>query len=712
MATSANVQVAVRCRPFNDREKGKQATRIIKMDKKTTTIHNPTPGGGAKEHTYTYDRSFFWDTKSEEIYSELCRPLLEKSMEGYNATVFAYGQTGSGKTYSMTGTEEDPGVIPLMHQDMFHRIEAAPPNVQFLVTVSYLEIYQEVIYDLLNPSGMEMKVRQHPQLGIYVEGLAELVVRNEEDIARLQEQGNKVRKMAATEMNHSSSRSHSVFTIQIEQKDSESTTSQGFRAKINLVDLAGSERADSTGAEGERLKEGAAINKSLSALGNVINSLADSKKRGGHVPYRDSKLTRILQESLGGNCLTVMLAMVSPADVNYGETLSTLQYANRAKNIQNVSKKNEDENTRIIRELREEIARLRESLNRGGGIGPSHDEVLRMEGMIEDLQMAKRQTWDEKEKLSSMYEDERRKNLASRGILDWVMDTLKKENKEVHEKLQKLAKEKDQLGTEYKEKRKFVDDIKDDLQNKINEYSKFDKSESQKPEAKQLVAQIHVVKERLKKENEELKELKKKIRDVQDKIKAQKEDAEAHATFLQGNRELREMIERDEREKVERENKAFLADELDKMKLEIEQEKAELKLRVVQEGAEINAEQLAKAEMELIELRAQKSMMALQIQTLEQEKQRYKTSLEEAYKRQKDALEIQQLQHFQAFRCYREAFEDQKRMLEQRYRGLLEEAIQDAIYVSKSNNELQMENAQLRKDAAILKDKLSLAGID
>jgi hypothetical protein len=153
---------------------------------------------------------------------------------------------------------------------------------------------------------------------------------------------------------------------------------------------------------------------SLSALGNVINALADPKKRGSHVPYRDSKLTRILQESLGGNCLTVMLAMISPADVNHGETLSTLQYANRAKNIQNVSKKNEDENTRIIRELREEIARLRQSLAQSGGGGPSHEEIMKMEGMLSDLQVAKRQTWDEKEKLSAMFEEERRKNLASK----------------------------------------------------------------------------------------------------------------------------------------------------------------------------------------------------------------------------------------------------------------------------------------------------------
>jgi chromosome segregation ATPase len=294
-------------------------------------------------------------------------------------------------------------------------------------------------------------------------------------------------------------------------------------------------------------------------------------------------------------------------------------------------------------------------------------------------------------------------------MLDWVMDTLKKENKEVHERLQALGNEKDKLAAEYKVKRKEVDDIKEDLQAKINEYSKYDKTEAQTAEAKQLVSEIHKVKEKLKRENEEMKIIKQQIKEVQEKIRSQKEDAEAHASFLAGNRELREMIERDEREKVEKENKMFLSEELDKMKLEIEQEKAELKLRIVQEGAEINSEQLAKAEMELIELRAQKSMMVLQIQTLEQEKKRYKDALDDAYKRHKDAMEIQQLQHFQAFRSYREVFEEQKLVLEQRFRGLLEDAIQDAVFLATTNSELQQENDQLREEVAGLKEKLSMA---
>eukprot|EP01137_Pigoraptor_chileana_P006205 Opistho-2@50302 len=339
-ATSENVKVAVRCRPFNGREKERSAVCSVRIDGKSTTLVNPdATDKQQKEHTFTFDHSYFWDTEQSRVYGDLGAPLLKKALEGYNATIFAYGQTGSGKTYNMTGMPDSPGIIPLMNKELFDIIGAAPPNMRYLVTVSYLEIYNEKIYDLLNPSERELKVRQHPQLGIYVDGIAELVVKSHEDIQTLQEQGNKVRTVASTNMNLVSSRSHSIFTMKIEQKDMNNLSNQGLNAKVNLVDLAGSERADSTGATGERLKEGAAINKSLSALGNVINALADPKKLSGHVPYRDSKLTRILQESLGGNTLTVMLAAISPADINFDETLSTLQYANRAKNIQNTQRK-------------------------------------------------------------------------------------------------------------------------------------------------------------------------------------------------------------------------------------------------------------------------------------------------------------------------------------------------------------------------------------
>ena len=348
--TATNVKVAVKYVPFIDKES--LSNMDVPVWWRWIDYKNPS---GSEATTFTYDHSYFQDATSSTVYKGLGQPLLEKALEGYNTTIFAYGQTGSGKTYCMTGSEEEPGIIPLMSNTLsLHLLYSN----KFLITVTSLEVYEEVIlYDLLNHHGKDMRIRQHSQFGIYDEGLAELVVRNGSDIARLQEQGNRVRKIAATEMNHGSSRSHSVFSLHIKQRDTNDANDQGLKAKVNLVDLAGSEGADATGAQGKTLKEGAASNKSLSALGDVTN-VADPKKKGQHVSYRDSKLIRILEESLRRNTLTVMLVMVSPSDYNYRESLSTLQFANRAKNIKKTTRRNENENTRLIRELQAEISVL------------------------------------------------------------------------------------------------------------------------------------------------------------------------------------------------------------------------------------------------------------------------------------------------------------------------------------------------------------------
>jgi kinesin family member 1 len=249
-------------------------------------------------------------------------------------------------------------------------------NVSCTVEVSYLEIYNERVRDLLNPSTKgNLRVREHPSTGPYVEDLAKLVVRSFPEIENLMDEGNKARTVAATNMNETSSRSHAVFTLTLTQKrhDVETSMSGEKVAKISLVDLAGSERATSTGATGARLKEGAEINRSLSTLGRVIASLADistGKKKNAQVPYRDSVLTWLLKDSLGGNSLTAMIAAISPADINFEETLSTLRYADSAKRIKNHAVVNEDPNARMIRELKEELAQLRSKLSGGsGGVG-------------------------------------------------------------------------------------------------------------------------------------------------------------------------------------------------------------------------------------------------------------------------------------------------------------------------------------------------------
>lgn len=352
------------------------------------------------------------------------------------------------------GYGEEAGVIPKICQNMFERITEfqKDKNLTYTVEVSYLEIYNERVRDLLNPATKgNLKVREHPSTGPYVEDLAKLAVRSFQEIEHLMDEGNKARTVAATSMNETSSRSHAVFTLTVTQKrhDVETRMDTERVAKISLVDLAGSERATSTGATGARLKEGAEINRSLSTLGRVIAALADlsmgKKKNMSMVPYRDSVLTWLLKDSLGGNSLTAMIAAISPADINFEETLSTLRYADSAKRIKNHAVVNEDPNARMIRELKEELAQLRSKLGSGatsGGIAEEQyapdtpldqqivsitqadgtvkrvskadiaEQLSQSEKLYEDLN----QTWEEKLEKTEQIHKEREAALEELGI--------------------------------------------------------------------------------------------------------------------------------------------------------------------------------------------------------------------------------------------------------------------------------------------------------
>uniref|UniRef100_A0A4W3IAL4 plus-end-directed kinesin ATPase n=1 Tax=Callorhinchus milii TaxID=7868 RepID=A0A4W3IAL4_CALMI len=375
----SSVKVAVRVRPFNSREISRDSKCIIQMSGNTTTIVNPKQPKEALK-SFNFDYSYWSHTtpadinyaSQQQVYRDIGEEMLQHAFEGYNVCIFAYGQTGAGKSYTMMGKQEkeQQGIIPQLCEDLFARInDRSNANLSFSVEVSYMEIYCERVRDLLNPKTKgNLRVREHPILGPYVEDLSKLAVTSFNDISDLMDSGNKARTVAATNMNETSSRSHAVFNIIFTQKtdDSNADTSTEKVSKISLVDLAGSERADSTGAKGTRLKEGANINKSLTTLGKVISALADvqnkKKKKSDFIPYRDSVLTWLLRENLGGNSRTAMVAALSPADINYDETLSTLRYADRAKQIRCNAVINEDPNNKLIRELKDEVSRLRDLL--------------------------------------------------------------------------------------------------------------------------------------------------------------------------------------------------------------------------------------------------------------------------------------------------------------------------------------------------------------
>uniref|UniRef100_A0AAG5DC58 Kinesin motor domain-containing protein n=1 Tax=Anopheles atroparvus TaxID=41427 RepID=A0AAG5DC58_ANOAO len=440
---SDKIKVAVRVRPFNRRELELATENVIEMNGMQTILKYPValdkmerkpPKIFAFDHCfYSTDADSGNFASQELVFNNVGRDILENAFQGYNACIFAYGQTGSGKSYTMMGNQENKGIIPRLCDELFASIAAKQTDeLSYKVEVSYMEIYNEKVHDLLDPktSKQSLKVREHNVLGPYVDGLSQLAVTSFLDIDNLMAEGNKSRTVAATNMNSESSRSHAVFTVVLTQTliDTLSGVTGEKVSRVSLVDLAGSERAVKTGAVGDRLKEGSNINKSLTTLGLVISKLADStggagggggKNKDKFVPYRDSVLTWLLKDNLGGNSKTVMLATLSPAADNYEETLSTLRYADRAKRIVNHAVVNEDPNARIIRELRKEVETLREMLKHatGSNFGDMkrvdiHDKLAESENLMKQIS----QTWEEKLEKTEQIQSERQQALEKMGI--------------------------------------------------------------------------------------------------------------------------------------------------------------------------------------------------------------------------------------------------------------------------------------------------------
>ncbi|XP_071450116.1 osmotic avoidance abnormal protein 3-like [Hetaerina americana] len=431
--TSETVKVVVRCRPMSDAERKLDPKSIIQVESCgcAVTISNPREPTSPPK-CFTFDAAYPPSAQTCQLYNEIAYPLVEGVLDGYNGTIFAYGQTGSGKTYTMQGGVSNStkslqrGIIPRAFEHIFE--SASVRKSRYLVVASFLEIYNEDIRDLLAPfisssssfMSSRLQLRENADKGVYVEGLSRHPVHSPANCHDLLLKGLTYRASGATLMNAESSRSHSLFTLSLEMITSDALVDDGFcsgeddhimRGKLNLVDLAGSERQVKTGATGERLREATKINLSLSALGNVISALVDGKSK--HVPYRDSKLTRLLQDSLGGNTRTLMIACVSGASSSYTESLSTLRYAYRAKQIENTPRKNEDPKDALLRQFKQELDMLRRALRESGN---SPSAIIDSNGVQEgdqsveqrDLEEETKKLRDSKEKLEADIEELRR----------------------------------------------------------------------------------------------------------------------------------------------------------------------------------------------------------------------------------------------------------------------------------------------------------------
>ncbi|EEY54892.1 kinesin-like protein [Phytophthora infestans T30-4] len=477
---SESVRVCVRIRPLSTKEVQDGRTYIVHASPAQGEISLSNPEADAREppKKFTFDAAIPPENSQQDVYAQAATDIVESVVNGFNGTIFAYGQTGAGKSHTMEGYSEPPeakGIIPNSFSHIFDRIAAEADNKQFMVYASYLEIYNEEIRDLLAPDPKNrLELKETVDAGVFVKDLTSRQVAAAAEIDAVMQQGKKNRSVGATLMNQTSSRSHSMFTITVEALSVAQSEANGKPhicvGKLNLVDLAGSERQAKTGATGDRMKEATKINLSLSALGNVISALVDGKSQ--HIPYRDSKLTRLLQDSLGGNAKTVMIANCGPADYNYNETLSTLRYANRAKNIKNKPKINEDPKDAKIREYQEKIKELREALaaqekngpvasgaegkafskDGGSAVVPQIVErivektVVKREGVSEEvLRKLEEDARREKRELKQKAQEEMKALLAAQSRTEEERDQLERELQSQAQQKEVMSKQKDEM---------------------------------------------------------------------------------------------------------------------------------------------------------------------------------------------------------------------------------------------------------------------------
>lgn len=359
-----HVRVVVRVRPLNKREIDAGYQKVTQINSECKQISLLKPETDVVK-TFIFDHIFLEDCTQTEVYCKTTRPVVEKVLQGYNGTVFAYGQTGTGKTYTMTGIRDadQGGIIPNSFSHIFNYIANEKRELTFAVHVTFLEIYNENVRDLLlgpDKKPKNLEIREHAEFGIFVEDLSGYLVYTPEELVKMLNIGDRNRVVGTTELNIASSRSHTIFTITIESSDTRIEDGKYItKGKLQLVDLAGSERQSKTHAFGVRFKEATKINQSLSVLGNVISALVDEKS---HIPYRGSKLTRLLQDSLGGNSKTIMITTVSSSEMDFDETISTLRYAGRAKSIENKIYVNECCPDTVLIRFQREIEDLQKQL--------------------------------------------------------------------------------------------------------------------------------------------------------------------------------------------------------------------------------------------------------------------------------------------------------------------------------------------------------------
>jgi len=526
------VKVAIRVRPMNKHEIEENSRLCVTVDTANNTVSVISDKNQSK--TFPFDYVYPMETTQREVYDQVAFPIVDSIFQGYNGTVFAYGQTGCGKTFTMMGIVTDPnlkGIIPNAFSHIFGFIKTEGESKKFFLRCSFVEIYNEEVRDLLGKNNRKLDIREDPKKGTFLRDVTYITIKNTSDIENCLERGNKNRHVGQTSMNDQSSRSHSLFTVYLEiEEKGEGGNSRIKSGKLNLVDLAGSERVGKTNATGQTFDEGKKINLSLTALGSVIDALSQNRK---YVPYKDSKLTRLLADSLGGNTKTVMFANISPASYNYDETLGTLRYASRAKLIKNAPVVNEDPKDALLRKYEEEIKALKEKLANGGNINEVLEEVEEeSDDDSEDLEEENKKIVRKYTRKKSVYMGDDPEKIA-------LLAKISELEKDLIDNV-KLEDDEARYGEEKIKKKEFVKRIKEQEEEnrKFKEYR-----ERQMKENEEMEKKMKKLQEQKEKEEELLKndanKLQEKINELNSEIEDLKnEGAKDRSDYLESVKEI------------------------------------------------------------------------------------------------------------------------------------------------------------------------------
>ena len=526
------VKVAIRVRPMNKHEIEENSRLCVTVDTANNTVSVISDKNQSK--TFPFDYVYPMETTQREVYDQVAFPIVDSIFQGYNGTVFAYGQTGCGKTFTMMGIVTDPnlkGIIPNAFSHIFGFIKTEGESKKFFLRCSFVEIYNEEVRDLLGKNNRKLDIREDPKKGTFLRDVTYITIKNTSDIENCLERGNKNRHVGQTSMNDQSSRSHSLFTVYLEiEEKGEGGNSRIKSGKLNLVDLAGSERVGKTNATGQTFDEGKKINLSLTALGSVIDALSQNRK---YVPYKDSKLTRLLADSLGGNTKTVMFANISPASYNYDETLGTLRYASRAKLIKNAPVVNEDPKDALLRKYEEEIKALKEKLANGGNI----NEVL--EEVEEESDDDSEELEEENKKIVRKYTRKKSVYMGDDPEKIALLAKISELEKDLIDNV-KLEDDEARYGEEKIKKKEFVKRIKEQEEEnrKFKEYR-----ERQMKENEEMEKKMKKLQEQKEKEEELLKndanKLQEKIKELNSEIEDLKnEGAKDRIDYLESVKEI------------------------------------------------------------------------------------------------------------------------------------------------------------------------------